>query len=135
PLTLIGLVGVYVLFRRSRFQGIGWLTFFGFITYILSSWWNWYYGGSFSSRAYLEYLFIFFIPLGLLIDKGIQLSGIKRLLGISTLVVFTALCQFQTYQYRRMVIHWDQMNKTWYWDVFLSTDFTPRNPDDYRITP
>jgi hypothetical protein len=120
PLLFISLTGLYFLWKRDRFSA-WWL--FGFLlllTYVLSSWWMWYYGGSFSSRVYIEYFSLFSILLGLSLEG---LTGlIPRRIFISLIVLLTLVCQIQTYQYRYYFIHWSEMNKEKYWEVFLRVD-------------
>jgi hypothetical protein len=41
---------------------------------------------------------------------------------LSLIVLLVLVCQIQTYQYRRMQIHWSDMNKEKYWDVFMRID-------------
>lgn len=121
PILLIALIFNFLYYKRNKFKGVVSMLFFVAITYFLSSWWNWYYGGSFSSRAYLEYYVFFLIPLAV----GLNDIRIKsyRLAFQSVIVLLILFCQFQTYQYRYMVIHWDNMTKEKYWDVFLNFDF------------
>jgi hypothetical protein len=37
-------------------------------------------------------------------------------------VLLVIVCQIQTYQYRYNQIHWSEMNKEKYWEVFLRID-------------
>ena len=120
PLLLLALSGGYVLWKKSRFEFFTLFSFLFILTYFLSSWWNWWYGGSFSSRVYLEYIPFFAILLGLSL-KSIQnkflLTGFKTLI-----VVFIVVCQIQTFQYRYYQIHWENMTREKYWNVFLRVD-------------
>jgi hypothetical protein len=80
----------------------------------------WYYGGSFSGRVFVEYLPLFAILLALTF-KTIQQPLLKK--AFTTLIfLLVVLCQIQTYQYRYYQIHWCDMNKEKYWDVFLRID-------------
>jgi putative copper export protein len=45
-----------------------------------------------------------------------------KIVFLSLIFLVVVLCQVQTYQYRRMQIHWSDMNKEKYWDVFLRID-------------
>ncbi|MBI1306056.1 MAG: hypothetical protein GC181_05520 [Bacteroidetes bacterium] len=123
PLMLISLFGLVPMLTHNRWWSLSLFSFFIILTWVLSSWWNWYYGGSFSSRAYLEYMLIFAWPMAELLKK---ISGQKRLIkwlfGVA-IVLLLLLCQFQTFQYRHMVIHWDSMTQESYWNVFLNFDF------------
>jgi len=121
PLLLIASLFNYFLWKRNKYRGVYSVLFFLTITYLLSSWWNWYYGGSFSSRAYIEYYIFFLIPLAVGVND-LRIRTIKYSV-VGLIIVLILFCQFQTYQYRYMVIHWDNMTKEKYWDVFLNVDF------------
>jgi hypothetical protein len=113
-------IGLLAVLKRSKFEVITWMFFFLLITYVFSSWWMWYYGGSFSSRVYVEFIPFFMIPLALslhYLKKGIWQ---KSYLILLTLLVM--ICQIQTFQYRYYYIHWSDMTKEKYWDVFLRID-------------
>lgn len=120
PVLLLALTGGYVLFARSRFEFYSLFSFFFILTYLLSSWWNWWYGGSFSSRVYLEYIPFFAVLLGLSL-KTIR-NKLLRNGFLALMFVFIVLCQIQTFQYRYYQIHWENMTREKYWDVFLRID-------------
>ncbi len=120
PIYLVSLTGGYYLWKNSRFE---FYTVFGFlflITYIFSSWWMWYYGGSFSSRVYVEYIPVFMILLAISL-KGIKLKIFRRIY-ISVILILIVMCQIQTFQYRYYQIHWSDMTRESYWNVFLRID-------------
>lgn len=120
PLVFLSLVGFPFLFRKSRFRGASLLLFLIVLTYVLSSWHSWWYGGSFSSRVYIEYLPFFAILLAFALDN-IRLKWAKSVY-ITLIFALVVVCQIQTYQYRYHQIHWSQMDKEKYWDVFLRID-------------
>lgn len=120
PITFLALAGGYFLFRKNKFQFWTITGFLLIVVYILSSWQQWYYGGSFSSRVMIEYLPAFMILLAFL------LQGIKgkrnQIAMITLLALLVIVCQIQTYQYYVAQIHWEDMDKQKYWDVFLRID-------------
>lgn len=116
PLYLVSLAGLWYIARTSRFAAMAGLGFLVLLIYVLSSWWMWYYGGSFSGRVFIEFMPFFAILLGVALQ---QMAPRGRRWYIALLAVVVMLCQFQTYQYRSMKIHWSDMNKEMYWDVFL----------------
>ncbi len=120
PIFILSFTGAFYLWKSQRFSFYSWFAFFIIITYILSSWWNWYYGGSFSSRVYVEFIPLFMVLLAIALNK-IRKKSLKISL-ISAIVLLTLLCQIQTYQYRYYRIHWSEMTKEKYWDVFLRID-------------
>lgn len=120
PILLITLVGLFPWMREKAWRPMGLFLFLAVLTYVLSSWWNWYYGGSFSSRVYLDYMLLFTLPLAKLAESLSPKWQRSALWGV--LLALVLFCQFQTYQYRKMVIHWDGMTKETYWDAFLNFD-------------
>jgi len=120
PLFLLSLTGGIFLWKSSKFEFYSWFGFFILITYVFSSWWMWYYGGSFSSRVYVEYIPLFMVLLALALNKINQKNF--KILFATIIILITIVCQIQTYQYRYYHIHWSDMNKEKYWDVFLRID-------------
>jgi len=118
PLYLLALGGIYFFFKKRKFEFFTFIFFFVALTYVLSSWWNWWYGGSFSSRVYVEYLPLFAVLLAFMLQHASK--KIAQRVFIPLIFVLIALCQFQTYQYRYYLIHWENMTQEKYWDVFLS---------------
>jgi hypothetical protein len=111
PLLFIGHFSLWLLFKENRFMMYSYLLFFLMLTYILSSWWIWYYGGSFSMRPLIEYFSVFAVLLTIWLDKT-KLFQLKLFL----VVVFIVLCQIQTYQYRYFIIHWSEMDQSKYFN-------------------
>jgi len=80
----------------------------------------WFYGGSFSQRVMIEFYPFFAILLATAIQEIKKKYATKVFLSLIFLVML--VCQVQTYQYRRMQIHWSDMNKEKYWNVFMRID-------------
>ena len=135
PICFISLLGIIVLFRKNIFQAFSSLLFFIICTYILSSWYCWWYGGSYGLRAFIE-----FFPF-LLILLGIAINYSKRYrIFISLFLCICIWLNFiQIYQYHNNILHWESMNKEKYWNVFLKTDdiykgvlFEKEYTDEYK---
>lgn len=120
PMLFLSLTGLYFFWRSSRYQCFSWIGFFVLITYVFSSWSIWYYGGSFSSRVYVEYIPLFMILLAVSLKK-IE-KKVFRKLYILLIALLLIVCQIQTYQYRYYDIHWSDMTKEKYWEVFMRVD-------------
>ena len=118
PLLFISLMGFIPLFQKEKQKAVALLFFLIIVIYVLSCWWNWYYGGSFSGRPFVEYLPFFALLMAYAIQYLSSWRKLKRLY-IALITLLIVFCQIQTYQYRYLLIHWDQMNKEKYWDVFL----------------
>lgn len=117
PLLLVSLGGLYFLFRRNPQSAAYWLGFFLLLTYVLSSWHQWYYGGSFGSRVYVEYYALFAVLLGTLLQNTVK--KLPRTALISLIVLLSVYSVIQTYQYYGGIIHWSDMDRDMYREVFL----------------
>lgn len=120
PLLFLSILGLIKLYRNHKFESITFFLFFIIITYIFSSWCIWWYGGSFSSRVYIDYFALFGIVLALFLN---QIKNNKAYRSLITLIfLLVIICQIQTYQYRYFVIHYENMTKELYWSNFLRID-------------
>jgi hypothetical protein len=117
PLCLLALPGFIGLGRENGFAALSLFIFMVLLVYVLSSWWNWWYGGSFSTRVFIEYLP--FIAILLLFAMKMLRARIARGAFTALVVIVVVLCQLQTYQYRYNIIHWEDMTREKYWEVFL----------------
>jgi hypothetical protein len=120
PLLLVSLFGVYVMAKKSLYQGLSFVLFLFTVVYVLASWWNWWYGGSFGSRVMIEYYIFFMISLAYFIDSVVGKFG--KLLALGLIVGLVLFTQIQTYQYRYYKIHWDQQDHERYWKEFMRID-------------
>ncbi len=120
PLLFISLAAYYHLFRQNRFAAVSHFLFLSVVTYILSCWWMWWYGGGFSGRVFIEYFPFFIILTGVLINNIRQKVPKRLLYGL--IVVLVLICQIQIYQYRHYHIHWENTDRDMYWNAFLRID-------------
>ncbi|HEY4800346.1 MAG TPA: hypothetical protein VII99_14795, partial [Bacteroidia bacterium] len=120
PVLFLTMVfGLGILTMKDRYLLLNFLLAFLLVTYVLSSWWNWYYGGSFGQRVVIEYYPLFALLAGITLNCAKKY--VQKLL-VSLYFLCIVVCQIQTYQYRYGIIHWEEMNKEKYWDVFLKID-------------
>jgi hypothetical protein len=117
PIMLFGLAGFVGLYRSNRFSAWTLCLLLVGLVYVFSSWWNWYYGGSFSQRVFVDFYVLFAWLMAYSIDQWKQLWQKQLWLGVMVLLLL--LNQFQTYQYRYNLIHWSEMTRATYWEVFL----------------
>lgn len=116
PLCFLSLFGFYFL-RKNSFEAISLFLFLVLITYVFSSWWNWWYGGSFSSRVYVEFLSLFGILLAVLLSR---LKTRKYFYILLLMIVISILFnQKQIKLYRKGVIHYVNMDQEKYWNTFF----------------
>lgn len=120
PLMLISILGIVMLWmKRSNHR---WMvtSFFILNVYFVLSWHIWWYAGSFGMRALIQSYALLSFPIAFLISKSLR----QRLSGTVLYVLIVAgiiLNLFQTWQYTRRILTFDEITKTFYWKSFLKT--------------
>lgn len=110
---------IYWIIQKKFGYLLCFFTAFLFLSYVLSSWHAWSYGGSIGQRPMIDFYGVFilaFIPI--LTHKN--LIGKIGLLILSPFLVF--LMNIQIFQYQKAIIPLDGVTKAWYWKMFLNTD-------------
>jgi hypothetical protein len=134
PLMSMALIGIFALWYnlRSFFWPV--LVFVVLNTYVVLSWWCWWYGGGFGLRAFIESYALLALPLAALLH---WISGRKWMQMAAG--VFICCCIvlniFQSIQYQNAIIHYDSMTKEAWLDVFGKMDRPPDSalqPPDYE---
>jgi hypothetical protein len=88
--------------------------------YIVSSWWCWWYGGSFGLRAFIDMYALWAFPLAVMMEKILAFKNTIRYSFLSLISLFILLNLFQSVQYWRGALHWDGMNYALYKSQFLN---------------
>lgn len=119
PFAFIGAIGLFwFLFERKK-EAL-WLWFFlAASIYVISCWWNWYYGGGMGMRPLIEYLPFFAFGVAFLLQSAAKAG---RVAVITLCLLFVSVNLVQSYQYQKFILHWDGMDQQRYWKVFLRTD-------------
>ena len=119
PILLLAVLGMFSGLRRERARYVWLMAALLVVSWVIASWWMWYYGGSYGHRAFIEYYPLFAIGLAYLLQRGWWFIGPKFFILMGVLFVFIQL--IQTYQYKVNIIPFDNMSKTRYWNLFLRT--------------
>jgi len=122
PLMTLTFLGLILLWRQNKVMlwQVFWLLVL--MIYINSSWWCWWFGGSYGNRAYIDGYGIFALSIGAFIGF-VQKIKPKVVCWITFILisVFISLNLFQTWQYRMGLIHYVSNTKESYWKNFLKT--------------
>lgn len=119
-LFVILLITIFIFFKNKNYYQILVLTIFlTTIIYVCSSWHQWWYGGSFGMRPFIDFYPVFALLLGVSLSS-LTLKWRVASFIISSLLIGLAIVQ--TIQYRKFIISADKMNKVRYWHIFLKTD-------------
>lgn len=87
-------------------------------SYIILSWWCWWYGGSFGQRPFIDSYGLYAIPLAAFIEAVLRMKIRWRMLFSSLFLGMLLLGVFQTAQYYYGAIHWDSMTRAAWFDSF-----------------
>ena len=133
PMAFFMLLGFITLYKEKR--GLFWPVFIYFLlsSYVMFSWWCWWYGGGFGMRPMVDMYGIYALSLASFF--AYFLSRKKLIVSAVSLVFaffFVYLNVFQTEQYSRSLIHWDSMTKKSYWIVFLKLQLTPEEAAEFN---
>lgn len=120
PIMLLLIPGIAIWTKTNPFKAMSAILFLAILIWILSSWWNWYYGGSLGMRSMIDFYPILMLP----IATGLShISNRLQLAIIGSFVVFCiGLNQIQHYQYQKAIIHYSEMNEQSYAQIFGQTD-------------
>lgn len=124
PIALLALLGLAPMYSKNRFMAISLFVLLLLIIYLVSSWWNWYYGDSYGLRAFIDYYLLIALPLAYLL-QSIKNKIVKRL-SLSILIGCVLLNLIQSYQCYAGIMHHNNMSKEKYWHIFLQTS------DDFK---
>ena len=127
PLVALSFLGLFVGRKQKHIPSVLILGILAMAVFIYSSWWAWWYGGSFGSRTMIQYLALLVLPTAsVLYGIKTQNLGIKipALLLIGFVVVLNLV---QTKQYKSGELHWDGMTYEAYKSIFMGAD----KPFDY----
>lgn len=121
PLMFFALLGFYYLYRHLK-QFL-WPVSLLFLTsvYILSSWWAWSYGICWGMRPMIDYYAVLSIPLAGIFTFLLSRKSVLRYITISLLFLIMCLNLFQTWQYKKGLIHYDDMSREAYFKGFMQT--------------
>tara|TARA_B110000046_G_scaffold57595_1_gene64302 strand:+ start:22831 stop:24132 length:1302 start_codon:yes stop_codon:yes gene_type:complete len=116
PIYLVATLSLFFNKSLPIVRKLLWFLAMGTVIYVFSSWWMWFFGGGFSGRVIVDYIPLFMLPLGLFLN---QVKPKRGVIISSVIVLLIVVCQIQSYQYRYYEIHYSEMTKEKYWDVFL----------------
>lgn len=116
PVLILSVLAFYRFSLFKRKQIVYWFAGLFVVSYVISSWWSWYYGDSFGHRAFIEFYPVLILP------GVISLSRIKKPYVVWALLF--ALFSFgviQNWQYDAGILHPNSMSYKKYKAVFIKT--------------
>ncbi len=118
PIMVFSLIGIPFLLKKHKRSFLPILIFLLLNIYIISSWWDWWYGGSFGLRAFIDSYGILAIPFASFTDWVISRKLFLKILFLTLFALLLFFNLFQIAQYRHGAIHFASMTKQAYWETF-----------------
>lgn len=116
PITLFFILGLFFLKKFPFKKSVLWFCLLNI--WIVISWSDWHYGGSYSTRALVQCYPVFALPFAAcveMVNKSKWKIGFYLIVGL----LFFVNC-FQIWQYNKGILLYDGMNKTYYRHIFLN---------------
>lgn len=134
PLMVLAFIGMVSLYKNIR--SFFWPSLLLLILniYVLSSWYSWWFAGSFGSRGYIDIYAMLAFPIAAFTDQIIKWGKKATIIFSVVVALFISLNIVQTIQYARGYIHLIAMTKEAYWSQFLRFGFS-EHFNDYLLFP
>ena len=119
PVLLLLIPGLIGMFFKNRRMFAGVLIFMLLSTYVLSSWWCWWYGGSLGYRAIVDFYGIWVIPIAFLAHYAKAPGRIFIFIAVG---LFIWVYQTYEFQKKRGILHFDYISYGMWKTTFMKTD-------------
>jgi hypothetical protein len=130
PIMVFSVIGIIFLRRTARELFYFMTLIFILNVYVLSSWWDWSFGGSFGCRALIQHYAFFALSLASFITVSFRAFQNKKLLNITVkvcmCVIFFLLIRLnynQSWLYKYAIIHPSGMTREAYFYIMQQKDF------------
>ena len=119
PLVMLGFLGIHLQLRTPRTfgQALPLAIYFPIFWWLVFSWYQWWYGGSFGCRPLVGSLALLALPIAHLADALRRKHAVLCDLLIVLVGLGICLNFFQQRQYALDIIHWEEMTAERYWEV------------------
>lgn len=124
--------GFVVLYKKYR--PIFYVVLITFLTalYIISSWWCWWFGGSFGMRSLIQYYALLAFPLAAFYEILLKKSRSVTIILSVCVLIFVAHTISNAMLSKAGIVHWDSMTRKAYFYVQFRQKFTQQEMESYR---
>ncbi|MCB9185146.1 MAG: hypothetical protein H6601_00200 [Flavobacteriales bacterium] len=110
PVMLFPLAGLFGMIRSKQYNWLLPTIMLVIITYIFGSWWAWWFGGAYGHRCYVDFLPVFAIPFGYVIQR---MENWTTLMKVGTGGIFLILVFINIRMSDFYMGMWDGPDWTW----------------------
>jgi hypothetical protein len=119
PVFVLLIPAIYHFYKQfGRFSTASLVFIFVLFIYVTSSWWCWWYGGSFGSRPFVDLMALCALPIASLYSH-VSIVRWKKYLVCSFVGLCIFLNLFQVWQYVHSILPFDEMDSIKYKKIFL----------------
>lgn len=121
PITIFFILGFFFLKEYPFRKSLIWFCLLNI--YIIISWADWKYGGSYSTRALVQSYPVFALAMGAFLQKVMSSKWRIPFFAIGVYLIGGNI--FQIWQYSQTVLHYNDMNRQYYSRIYLNPHPTP----------
>lgn len=129
PVMLFAVAGLPLLRKNLPKMFVPLMVYTIATIYVISSWWDWWYGGGFGLRAYIDMYGVFAIPMAATLTWIFNRKKVVKYALILIFLLVTSRSLFHHVQYHYGAIHWMAMTREAYFDSFFRVRPSERFPD------
>lgn len=119
PVMVFSVVGLFMLPKLRKDLAWAVIPFFVIYLYVMSSWWCWWYGGSFGMRPMIDIYAVMAIPLAVFLKWLFENKKLVVKIPLMVLLGWLMLrSSFNSYRYINGLIHYESMTKEAYFDTY-----------------
>jgi hypothetical protein len=137
PVLLFAALSVFAIWKSDRVRAIASLVYWAVNTYVIASWWIWYYGSGWGARVYIDHYPVLFMPMALVLSHWYAGKRWLWRAAVGLLAAASLFTMAQFYQYNHRLLHVECMDSRKYAYSFLRFDDAHRDRfgGNYRIAP
>ncbi|MBI1306778.1 MAG: hypothetical protein GC181_09205 [Bacteroidetes bacterium] len=121
PVTILFVAGLFFVKRFPFRYSV--IVFCLINIWVIIAWFDWQYGGAYSTRALMQSYPVFALPLAAIVDRAVHHKIKYVFYPVGAYLILVNV--FQLYQYNNFFLHYRDMNRLYYGAIYLNPDPSP----------
>jgi hypothetical protein len=141
PLMIFSIIGLGIMFFKWKKLFFPIFLYLVINIYLISSWWDWGFGGAYGMRALVQSYAFLVIPLAFFFDYIFKISWNKLFkrfaISVLFLLIFTfaSLNIYQTFLFKCFYLPWDSMTKEIYFYTLFNKNIDRNKLETMLVHP